>query len=94
MKTIFKTATQKQINTILRLHNQYRLHHGVDPLVYDPEISEISQSYADQMYQAATDTFTPSGNTYAGNPFSHFLKIKIYKIQKISLPRTNLRLKR
>jgi uncharacterized protein YkwD len=74
MKTIFKTATQKQINTILRLHNQYRLHHGVDPLVYDPEISEISQSYADLL--AATDTFARSTNTYAGDLFVHIIKTK------------------
>jgi uncharacterized protein YkwD len=73
IEIIFKAATQNQINTILKLHNKYRKLHGADPLVYDAEISAISQSYADQL--AATDSFAHSGNTYAGDIFGHFMII-------------------
>ena len=38
--------------------------HGSPPLVHDPAISAISQSYADQL--AAAGTFDHSGNTYNG----------------------------
>ena len=43
-------------------------------MVYDPEISKISQSYAELL--AATDTLAPSSNTYAGDLLVHFIKIK------------------
>jgi hypothetical protein len=71
---LFKPVTQKQINTILKLQNKYRQIHLADPLIYDPEISEISQSYADLL--AATDTFARSTNTYAGDLFVHIIKTK------------------
>ena len=67
IKTIsnLKAASQKQIRAILSLHNKYRKLHGADPLVYDPDISSISQSYSDQL--AATNSFSHSGNTFQGD---------------------------
>ena len=73
-KIIFKTATQNQIDTILKLHNEYRKLHGADPLVYDPIISEISQSYA--ILLATTDTIAHSTNFYGGDLYVHFIKNK------------------
>ena len=65
LKYNLKAATQKQISTILAFHNKYRKMHGADPLVYDPNISSIAQSYADQL--AATNSMSHSGNTYQGD---------------------------
>ena len=68
-----KRSQERLIAEALHAHNRCRLKHGVEPLVHNPDLSKIAQSFADSLAAPNKATLYHSSNEYKNSPLGENL---------------------